>query len=153
MSEGQKPLDGPDFVKGIPLSEVADGAMVLGHAEGEAVLVVRHGDEFFAIGATCTHYSGPLAEGLAVGATVRCPWHHACFSLRTGEALRAPALNPVPCWRVERKDGLLFVREKLARTGPPPLPMTQGMPGSVVIVGGGAAGNESAVGIGAAICA
>src|ERR1051326_8767921 len=75
-------------------------------------------DQLFAIGATCSHYSGPLAEGLMVDDTVRCPWHHACFSLRTGEAVRAPAFNPVSCWRVEKRDGKVFVRGKIEATRP-----------------------------------
>ena len=144
MNEAQAPLDGPDFTKGVPLPELTDGAMLLGHALGEPVLLARQGAEFFAIGAVCIHYSGSLAEGLLVGETVRCPWHHACFSLRTGEALRAPALNPVSRWRVEQEDGLLHVREKLARAAPPSRPATSGAPRSIVILGGGAAGNAAA---------
>lgn len=144
MSEAQGPLSGPDFGKGLALSEISDGTLLLGHADGEPVLLARRGGEVFAIGAACTHYGGPLAEGLLVGETVRCPWHHACFSLRTGEALRAPALNPVSCWRVEQQDGIVHVREKLERPPPPSLPAAAGMPGSVVIVGGGAAGNAAA---------
>ena len=118
MSEEKTKLDGPDFAQGVALSSLADGAMLLGHAHGEPVLLARRGDELFAIGAVCTHYGGPLAEGLLVDDTVRCPWHHACFSLRTGEALRAPALNPVSCWRVEQRDGTAYVREKLEHAGP-----------------------------------
>ena len=90
MSDTAKALDGPDLTKGVALSTIADGTMLLGHAHGEPVLLVRRGDELFAIGATCTHYGAPLADGLLVDDTVRCPWHHACFSLRTGEALRPP---------------------------------------------------------------
>jgi apoptosis-inducing factor 3 len=143
MSAEKTKLDGPDFAQGVPLSTVTEGAMLLGHTQGKPVILVRRGGEFFAIGAVCTHYNGPLAEGLLVDDTVRCPWHHACFSLRTGEALRAPALNPVSCWRVEQRDGRAFVREKLKSVSKEPR-ATSGMPGSVVIVGGGAAGNAAA---------
>jgi NADPH-dependent 2,4-dienoyl-CoA reductase/sulfur reductase-like enzyme/nitrite reductase/ring-hydroxylating ferredoxin subunit len=130
-----------DFRNGFPVGELRDGSMISGQADSEEVILVRRGDEFFAIGGHCTHYGGPLAAGLIVGDTVRCPWHHACFNLRTGEALRAPALDPVPCWRVERLGDKIFVREKL----PSPLPKrgTEG-PSSVVIVGGGAAGLAAA---------
>ena len=111
MTEASPP-SGPDLAHGLDLAQLADGAMLLGHVGDEAVLLARRGEEVFAIGATCTHYGGPLAEGLLVDDTVRCPWHHACFSLRTGEALRPPALNPVACWRVERQGDMVFVREK-----------------------------------------
>ena len=91
----------PDLGKGIAVSTLLDGGMLLGHVAGEDVLLARAGDDLFAVGAHCTHYHGPLVDGLVVGDTVRCPWHHACFSLRSGEALRAPALNPVACYQVE----------------------------------------------------
>ncbi|MBV9747368.1 MAG: FAD-dependent oxidoreductase, partial [Acetobacteraceae bacterium] len=136
----QSKLSGPDLTQGVPLDTIADGTMLAGHARGEPALLTRRGNELFAIGSTCTHYQGPLADGLLVGDTVRCPWHHACFSLRTGEAVRAPALDPVPCWRVEQRDGVAYVREKLE----PPRPASRAMPGAVLIVGGGAAGNAAA---------
>src|SRR5260221_13718129 len=94
------------------LSEIPEGALHLGYASGEPVLLVRRGDEVLAAGAKCTHYGGPLADGLVVGDTVRCPWHHACFSLRTGEALHAPAFSPLACWKVERRNDRLFVQHK-----------------------------------------
>jgi len=84
MTAEEAQLSGPDFTQGIEPARLADGAMMLGYANGEAVLLARRGVEIFAIGAVCTHYNGPLAEGLLVDDTVRCPWHHACFSLRTG---------------------------------------------------------------------
>ncbi|WP_394832262.1 FAD-dependent oxidoreductase [Pendulispora rubella] len=141
MGGGDSKLAGPDLAVGIGIGELADGAMLVGHAHGEAVLVARRGREVFAIGATCTHYGGPLAEGLRVGDTVRCPWHHACFSLRTGEAVRAPALNPVACFDVEQREGKLYV---LGKRAPEAKRAPAGAPESVVIVGAGAAGNAAA---------
>ncbi|MCI3950987.1 MAG: pyridine nucleotide-disulfide oxidoreductase [Burkholderiales bacterium] len=144
MTDEKAKLEGPDLAQGVAVSTLAEGVMLLGHTQGEPLILVRRGGELFAIGAACTHYSGPLAEGLLVDDTVRCPWHHACFSLRTGEALRAPALNPVSCWRVEQRDGKAFVRERIENASRETLPAASGMPGSVVIVGGGAAGNAAA---------
>src|SRR6516162_11514184 len=97
MAAEQSKPKGPDLARGVPLADVADGHMLAGHVGDDAVLLARRGDEFFAIGATCSHYGGPLADGLLVDDTVRCPWHHACFNLRTGEVLHAPALSPVAC--------------------------------------------------------
>ena len=103
MSAPHPESKGPDLTLGVAIDTLGDGKMVAGHVGEDAVLLARRGDEFFAVGATCTHYNGPLADGLLVDDTVRCPWHHACFSLRTGEALRAPALSPIACWKIERR--------------------------------------------------
>lgn len=145
MAEGHTKPSGPDLVGGIALSELPDGAKLLGHCRDEQVLLVRRGAEVFAIGATCTHYGGPLVDGLVVGDTVRCPWHHACFDLRTGEALRAPAFNPLACWSVEQRDDRIFVGEKRKRTAPKQRVGGSGqVPEKIVIVGGGAAGFAAA---------
>jgi len=157
VNDGNANLSGPDLREGVGLSTIPDGTMLLGHAQGEPVLLARRGDGVFAIGAICTHYGAPLEQGLVVGDTVRCPWHHACFSLRTGEALRAPALGSVSRWRVEVVLGVarqsasadepvvtVFVREKLAPEESQRRPLSAGLPQSVVIVGGGAAGNAAA---------
>ena len=143
--EDAKPA-GPDLEAGVPVSEVPDGGALAGHAGGKAVLLVKQGREWFAVGAVCSHYSGPLPEGLVVGDTVRCPWHHACFSLRTGKALRPPALNDVACWRVEERSGKVYVTGEVSgaiRAAPTARRLT-GRPDSVVVVGAGAAGECAA---------
>jgi NADPH-dependent 2,4-dienoyl-CoA reductase/sulfur reductase-like enzyme/nitrite reductase/ring-hydroxylating ferredoxin subunit len=142
MAYTEAEAKGPDLAAGVGADEVAEGAMLAGHVGGDPVLIARVGGELFAVAATCTHYSGPLAEGILVGDTVRCPWHHACFSLRSGEALRAPALNPIDCWKVETSGGRIRVTGKLAPPAPRAAPANP--PPSVVIVGGGAAGAAAA---------
>jgi nitrite reductase/ring-hydroxylating ferredoxin subunit len=145
MGTAQSKPTGPDLARGIPVDDLPDGGMLAGHVGEDAVLLARRGDDFFAIGATCSHYGGPLAEGLMVEDTVRCPWHHACFSLRTGEALRAPALSPLACWRVELRDGMVLVCEKInERDQRSAASGLAGQPGRIVIVGGGAAGFAAA---------
>src|SRR5690242_15285083 len=146
MGETQQPV-GPDLQVGVAEQDIADGSMLVGHVGQTLVLIARRGQELFAIDATCTHYGGPLGEGLLVGETVRCPWHHACFSLRSGEALRAPALAPVHCWRIERANGLVRVREKVEKKSPPQAATPRAAPETaerIVILGGGAAGFAAA---------
>jgi len=141
MAETSSELEGPDFQAGCEIDTVPDGGMLAGHAFGEAILVAKKGPELFAIGATCTHYGGPLAKGLIVDCTVRCPWHHAHFDLRTGEAIAAPALNDTSCWKVETRDGRFFVTGK---TNKKSSRKPKSSPANVLIVGGGAAGNAAA---------
>jgi NADPH-dependent 2,4-dienoyl-CoA reductase/sulfur reductase-like enzyme/nitrite reductase/ring-hydroxylating ferredoxin subunit len=131
---------GPDLTQGVPLAALKAGRL-LGHVGDAPVLLLRADGQLFAIDALCTHYHGPLADGLVVGQTVRCPWHHACFDLRNGEALYAPATLPLACWTVEERDEKIFVREKRAvQKHRPPV----SAPRRVVIVGGGAAGFAAA---------
>ncbi len=140
MAEADGP-SGPDFRNGVALADLADGAILAGRVDDQDAILIRRGDALYAVGAHCTHYHGPLAEGLVVDGTVRCPWHHACFNLETGEALRAPAIDPIPCWRVERVGDVAFVRDPIARA---PARRPARAAHSIVIIGGGAAGLAAA---------
>src|SRR5579864_3784740 len=144
MAEEQKPPSGPDLTKGVALGDFKDDKL-LGHVGDDEVLLVKSGGEIFAVGAHCSHYHGPLAEGLVTGTDVRCPWHHACFNLRTGEAVRAPALAPLERWKVEQRDGKIFVQEKQSASEPKSRPGLMGAArDKIVIAGGGAAGFAAA---------
>jgi NADPH-dependent 2,4-dienoyl-CoA reductase/sulfur reductase-like enzyme/nitrite reductase/ring-hydroxylating ferredoxin subunit len=142
MSES-KELKGPDLAAGVPVSDVPEGGALVGRVGDEAVMVVKRGLIYHAVGATCSHYGGPLAEGLIVGDTVRCPWHHACFDLKSGEALRAPGLNTLPCFKVVVDGTKLRIAGKL-RPDVPTRDDRAGLPRKVVIVGAGAAGSAAA---------
>src|ERR1700751_604191 len=142
-NKDENKAQGPDLTQGVALTDFVDGKL-LGHVGEEEGLLVQSGDDIFAVGAHCTHYHAPLAEGLVTGESLRCPWHRACFDLRTGEAERAPALSPVECWQVEERDGRIFVAGKREQPKPRPLATTAAPPGKIDIVGGGAAGFAAA---------
>jgi NADPH-dependent 2,4-dienoyl-CoA reductase/sulfur reductase-like enzyme/nitrite reductase/ring-hydroxylating ferredoxin subunit len=144
MGHEQDELTGPDLCAGVSLDALVEGQPLLGHAGDDAVLMIRRGEDVFAIGATCTHYGAPLAEGIVTGDVIRCPWHHACFSLRSGEAVAAPALNPLPSWRTEIRDGRVFVGRKQESDALAFHGRVAAGPSSVVIVGAGAAGSAAA---------
>ena len=131
----QASLTGPDLEQGVAASDVREGAPLLGHAAGEPVVLVRDGGQVHAVAATCTHYGGPLAEGLVFDGAIHCPWHHACFDLATGKA-HGPALAPIACFDVKLENGKLRVGAKRE----PGKPAAAGGPKAIVIVGGGAAG-------------
>src|SRR5258705_785040 len=136
----------PDLTLGIRADSLSSSGTLLGRVGEDDVLLARAGDRFFAVGAHCTHYRGALAEGLVVGETVRCPLHHACFSLETGEPLRAPALDAIARWRVELRGDMVFVQEKMSAPQPAPRSSVGASPhpSSIVIIGGGAAGLAAA---------
>ena len=147
MSEAERKDNGPDFSLGVSAAEFPSSGLLRGHVGDEAVLVARSGAEFFAIGATCSHYGASLADGILADDTVRCPWHHACFSVRTGEAIRAPAFEALACWHVEQRGGKVFVTGKKTASPPSASELAvslSGRPSRIVIVGGGAAGFAAA---------
>lgn len=142
MTEDNKP-SGPDLARGVSLTAFEDGKL-LGHVGEEDVLLVQAGSEIFAIEPACSHYHGPLADGLVVGDTIRCPWHHACFSLRTGEATRPPALNALAVWEVTRDRDNIVVQRKRDAPKPSAAHRSASTPEKFVIIGGGAAGFAAA---------
>jgi NADPH-dependent 2,4-dienoyl-CoA reductase/sulfur reductase-like enzyme/nitrite reductase/ring-hydroxylating ferredoxin subunit len=133
---------GPDFSQGVYASTIPENGVYAGHVNGEAIIVARTSDGIVALGGACSHYSGPLHEGLRVGDTINCPLHHACFDLRTGRALKAPALAPVTRWKVEEEGGKVFIREALPDEAPPAAALLADK--HFVIVGGGASGFAAA---------
>src|SRR5215472_17326195 len=139
MTQSQEAPKGPSLVEGVPAGDLPEGGKLVGLVGDEEVLVARVGGALFAIGAHCTHYGGPLGEGLIVGHTVRCPWHHAHFCLKSGEALAAPAIDPVKRWTVEEKGGVIHVAPE-AGAPAKPARRASAAPRRVVIIGGGAAG-------------
>jgi NADPH-dependent 2,4-dienoyl-CoA reductase/sulfur reductase-like enzyme/nitrite reductase/ring-hydroxylating ferredoxin subunit len=144
MSQAEGPPPGPDFAAGVPLASIPLGGVLAGRVGEDAVLLARLDDGVHAVAAHCTHYGGPLAEGLVEGDEIRCPWHHACFSLRSGRARHAPAFAPLATWRTETIGDTVFVRGRDA--APPPAKARPGAaPRRIVIVGGGAAGYAAAL--------
>jgi NADPH-dependent 2,4-dienoyl-CoA reductase/sulfur reductase-like enzyme/nitrite reductase/ring-hydroxylating ferredoxin subunit len=140
---------GPDLSAWFRLDAIPDGGTLEGRVGNDAVLLVRQGGRVSAIGAYCTHYGAPLAAGIVTDVGVHCPWHHACFSTRTGDATRPPALRPLSRWVVHRTLDLVRVGKRL----PPADPELQGVHPSprartafdrIIIVGGGAAGSAAA---------
>ena len=140
MSQSDTPPPGPDFSLGVPMSDVPATGVLAGHVDGETVLLSRLDDGIFATGGTCTHYGAPLAEGWVGKGEIRCPWHHACFSLRSGAALKAPAFAPLATWQVETIGDQVFVRGKIDSAGTKTEAVdSTAHPRRIVIIGGGAA--------------
>ena len=142
MADERQKAGRTDFAKVSRQHDLADGgnAPVTSVTRGRcwcamAATAVRHRRPLHAL-------HGPLAEGLVVGDTIRCPWHHACFDLRTGEAVAAPALSPLACWQVEERDGKIVVGAKNEQRAPNQTGSARRT--AFVIVGGGAAGFAAA---------
>jgi nitrite reductase/ring-hydroxylating ferredoxin subunit len=103
-----------DLRGGVEQAAIAEGRLICGSFYGQPVLIARHRGRYCAVSATCTHLGGPLGEGIMVDGRVHCPWHHARFSVETGEAVAAPAFEPLVRFGTLVRDGRVFVTERLS---------------------------------------
>ncbi|XP_009583374.1 PREDICTED: apoptosis-inducing factor 3-like [Fulmarus glacialis] len=107
-------MDGNDTVTAEVCKEadVGDGELRDVMVAGYPVLLVRNKKEFSALGSKCPHYGAPLSKGVLKGERLRCPWHGACFNIKTGDIEEYPSLDCLPCFKVTVEDGKVFVTAK-----------------------------------------
>ncbi|XP_014608098.1 PREDICTED: apoptosis-inducing factor 3 isoform X1 [Polistes canadensis] len=87
--------------------------VTLGKNEAKVLLVKQKG-EIHAVGTKCTHYGAPLHTGALGDGKVRCPWHGACFNIKTGDIEDYPGLDSLPCYKVTVDEaGLVHVKAKV----------------------------------------
>ncbi|MDX1994075.1 MAG: FAD-dependent oxidoreductase [bacterium] len=133
----------PAHTLGAASTLLQNGEMRRFELDGKAVVVARVEDQYHAFRASCTHYGGPLNEGVLKGHTVMCPWHHACFDIRTGARTEPPALSDLPTFSLRIEDGNVVV--DVDQPGAKPAtPQRESDSRTFVIVGGGAAGEAAA---------
>ncbi|XP_056139237.1 apoptosis inducing factor mitochondria associated 4 [Lampris incognitus] len=89
--------------------DLQDGQMKEVTVEGQKVLLVRTQGQYSAIGSQCSHYNAPLVKGALVGDRIRCPFHGACFNVRTGDIEEYPGLDCLPSYKVKVEDGKVYV--------------------------------------------
>ncbi|HXS83756.1 MAG TPA: FAD-dependent oxidoreductase [Methylomirabilota bacterium] len=140
MSEPIPPT-GPELTQGVPFADIPDGGILVGQAAGEPVLLVRRGNDVWAVAAACGHWGAPLADGIVVDCQIRCPWHHAWFDCRTGEAVGPPSPRDITTWEVSRDGDRVRVGAKRKPAAPRE---SRGGPASVVMVGAGGAADMAA---------
>jgi NADPH-dependent 2,4-dienoyl-CoA reductase/sulfur reductase-like enzyme/nitrite reductase/ring-hydroxylating ferredoxin subunit len=130
------------------IDDMQDGDMKQVEVGGLKILLTRLDGTFFAIGGECSHYGGPLAEGVLSGLHVTCPWHQARFHIKTGELASPPALDSMASFetRVEKDKVIVVLPENAVGTITPAMVKRNAQADSrlFVILGGGAAGNAAA---------
>lgn len=77
--------------------------------DGLEILLCRYGSEIAAVSNCCTHLGKPLDGGRVMGGQITCPFHGACFDLKTGAAISGPAVYPLPTFPVRVDEGKIFV--------------------------------------------
>ncbi|KAM9853426.1 apoptosis inducing factor mitochondria associated 4 isoform 2-T2 [Aulostomus maculatus] len=90
-------------------AELKDGQMKEVSVGEKKVLLIRTSGQYSAVGNQCTHYNAPLVKGALVGDRLRCPFHGACFNVKTGDIEEYPGLDCLPSYKVKVQDGQVYV--------------------------------------------
>ncbi|XP_028662728.1 apoptosis inducing factor mitochondria associated 4 [Erpetoichthys calabaricus] len=125
-------------------SDIKDGEMREVEVGGQKVLLLKSEGEYSAIGHLCTHYGAPLIKGTLSGSRVRCPWHGACFNIKTGDIEEYPGLDSLPCFKVTVENSKIYITadRKFLESGKRVKLMAQRQaedPHILLIIGGGPA--------------
>ena len=100
------------FVPVMDENDLPEGKLKKGEVEDIAIVLMRRGEQIFALADTCSHLGGPLSEGKIEGMCVRCPWHGSLFSFEDGRAIEGPTAFPQPCFETRVRAGKIEVREQ-----------------------------------------
>lgn len=130
------------------VNELQDGDMKEIAIGEKNILLTRVDGKFYAIGGKCSHFGGPLAEGVLHEHRVRCPWHQACFDIVTGDLLEPPALDALSSFdvRIDGEDVIVSIPEDMKEQHIPNMTKRNKARDSreFVIIGAGGAGNAAA---------
>ena len=101
---------GEDYEEVLPVADVQEGKLYRVTVAGVPVVLLRQGEQFSAISATCPHAGGPLDEGTLTGDIVECPWHGSRFCMRDGRVLTGPAVVNAPRYDVRVENGQVALK-------------------------------------------
>jgi 3-phenylpropionate/trans-cinnamate dioxygenase ferredoxin subunit len=90
----------PHFTPVAAVADIAPDTAQAVRAGDRALLIVHHGGRLFAIENRCSHAAEPLECGRVRYGWIACPAHGAKFDLETGDALSAPAADPIATFAV-----------------------------------------------------
>lgn len=110
------------MTKAFSLSQLPAGHMHKVKVGDYDVLLSNVEGEVYAIENKCSHYGAPLSDGALCAHRVRCPWHHACFDVRTGEQIEAPGIDGVAKFDVKIDGDDIFLSDEPVKTNTPDFP-------------------------------
>lgn len=99
-----------EFTAILAAEELREENLTRAYYNGTPVVLLRRGEQIFALAETCSHFGGPLAEGKLLDDSVVCPYHCSRFALKDGRVLHGPAVHPQPCFEVRTRNGKIEIR-------------------------------------------